>query len=126
MPSKTYSEEFKRDAVALYENSPGTSIQTIATDLGVNRATLANWVKKYGTAAPAEKPSPTSVNEAERIRQLERENARLREERDILRKAAKYFAEETFLVIRFRFVDDSQKNHSVKRLCEVLKLNRSS
>ena len=34
MPSKTYSEEFKRDAVALYENSPGTSIQTIATDLG--------------------------------------------------------------------------------------------
>lgn len=91
MPSKTYSEEFKRDAVALYENSPGTSIQTIATDLGVNRATLANWVKKYGTAAPAEKPSPTSVNEAERIRQLERENARLREERDILRKAAKYF-----------------------------------
>ena len=71
------------------------SIQTIATDLGVNRATLANWVKKYGTAAPAEKPSPASVNEAERIRQLERENARLREERDILRKAAKYFAEET-------------------------------
>ena len=126
MPRKTYTVEFKRDAVALYENSPEASIQTIATDLGVNRATLANWVKKYGTAAPAEKPSPTSVNEAERIRQLERENARLREERDILRKAAKYFAEETFLVIRFRFVDDSQKNHSVKRLCEVLKLNRSS
>ncbi|BAC17056.1 transposase [Corynebacterium efficiens YS-314] len=95
MPSKTYTEEFKRDAVALYENSPGASIQTIATDLGINRATLANWVKKYGTATPSETPSPASVTEAERIRQLEREVSRLREERDILRKAAKYFAEET-------------------------------
>lgn len=45
MPSKTYTEEFQRDAVALYENSTGASTQTIATDLGINRATLANWVK---------------------------------------------------------------------------------
>ena len=99
MPSKTYSEEFKRDAVALYESSPEASIQTIATDLGVNRNTLQNWLKKYGTGARAnitttETPSPHSVTEAERIRQLEREVSRLREERDILRKAAKYFAEE--------------------------------
>lgn len=70
MPSKTYTQEFKRDAVTLYENSPGASIQTIATDLGINRATLANWVKKYGTGARtnslmAEKSSSTSVNEAE-------------------------------------------------------------
>lgn len=36
-----------------------------------------------------------AVNDSERIRQLEKENANLREERDILRKAAKYFAEET-------------------------------
>ena len=98
MPSKTYSEEFKRDAVALYESSPEASIQTIATDLGVNRNTLQNWLKKYGTGAnitTTETPSPHSVTEAERIRQLEREVSRLREERDILRKAAKYFAEET-------------------------------
>lgn len=33
MPSKTYTEELKRDAVALYENSPEASIHTIATDL---------------------------------------------------------------------------------------------
>nr|WP_233189928.1 hypothetical protein [Corynebacterium sp. J010B-136] len=35
------------------------------------------------------------VSDAERIRALERENAKLREERDILRKAAKYFADQT-------------------------------
>ncbi|HAT1144341.1 TPA: IS3 family transposase [Corynebacterium striatum] len=131
MPSKTYSEEFKRDAVALYEKSPGTSIQTIATELGVNRNTLQNWLKKYGTGArtnitTTSGPSPDSVTEAERIRQLEREVSRLREERDILRKAAKYFGGRDELVSRFRFVDDTRHDHSVKRLCEVLKLNRSS
>lgn len=100
MPSKTYSEGFKRDAVVLYAKSPGTSIQTIATELRVNRNTLQNWLKKYGTGSrtnitTTSGPSPDSVTEAERIRQLEREVSRLREERDILRKAAKYFAEET-------------------------------
>src|SRR5690625_2056009 len=100
MPSKTYSEEFKRDAVALHESSPEASIQPIATDRGVNSNALQNRLKKYGTGAHAnipttERPSPHSVTEAERIHQLEREVSRLREERDILRKAAKYFAEET-------------------------------
>ncbi len=97
MPSKTYTEEFKRDAVALYENSLGASIQTIAADLGINRATLHNWLKKYGTGvrSKATTKASMSVTEAERIRQLERQVKRLQEERDILRKAAKYFAEET-------------------------------
>lgn len=103
MPIKTYSEEFRRDAVALYENSPGVSINALATELGVNRNTLQAWLKKYGTGArtnithtgSSTLDAPMAVTDAERIRQLERENARLREERDILRKAAKYFAEET-------------------------------
>lgn len=41
------------------------------------------------------KAQAEAVSDAERIRALEKENAKLREERDILRKAAKYFAEET-------------------------------
>lgn len=43
MPTKTYSEEFKRDAVALYENSDWASLQQIANDLGINRVTLKNF-----------------------------------------------------------------------------------
>ncbi len=90
MPRKTYSEEFKRDAVALYENSTGTSIQTIATDLGINRNTLQNWLQKYGTGARTKITAieSASVTEAERIRQLEREVIRLREERDIVAKSS--------------------------------------
>lgn len=51
MPSKTYDEQFKRDAVAVYENSDGASLQKIANDLGINRVTLKNWITKYGTSA---------------------------------------------------------------------------
>ena len=101
MPSKTYTEEFKRDAVALYENSSGASLTTITTDLGINRATtLHNWVTRYRAAAHSmintpDSSSAASVTDTERIRQLERQVKRLQEERDILQKAAKYFAEET-------------------------------
>lgn len=112
MAMKDYSDEFKADAVALYESTPGATYKSIAADLGVNRATLREWVlrarEKNGegrtAAATARTPLPADTGEgdAERIRQLE---ARVREleaseqkltaERDILRKAAKYFAGET-------------------------------
>ncbi|TVU81405.1 IS3 family transposase [Corynebacterium aurimucosum] len=94
-----YSEQFKRDAVALYENNEDLSLNAASTELGINRASLHSWVKKYGTGKRARikavHDKAQAANDSERIRQLEKENAKLREERDILRKAAKYFAEET-------------------------------
>ena len=44
MAMKDYSDEFKADAVALYESTPGAIYKSIAADLGVNRATLREWV----------------------------------------------------------------------------------
>mgnify|MGYP002759659956 CR=1 FL=1 len=60
-------------------------------------------VRKSPASSPRRTPPPlpdsataaSGLSDAERIRVLERENAKLREEREILRKAAKYFAEET-------------------------------
>jgi len=110
MPRKTYTERFKRDAVSLYESTPGATINAIASDLGANRNSLRSWLDAFGagtkTNANGEKvASPiagsdsataaSGLSDAERIRVLERESAKLREEREILRKAAKYFAEET-------------------------------
>ncbi|MFJ4807008.1 transposase, partial [Streptomyces murinus] len=44
MAMKDYSDEFKADAVALYESVPGAACRGIAGDLGVNRAVLREWV----------------------------------------------------------------------------------
>lgn len=91
-----YSEHFKRDAVALCENNEDLSLHVASAELGVNRSSLYSWIKKYGTSKRARtktlRDEAQVMTDSERIRQLERENAKLREERDILRKAAKYFA----------------------------------
>lgn len=102
-----YPKQFKRDAVAFYENNLDLTLLEVSDQLGVNRSTLLGWVKAMGkgnrTRGSYRKPQhENTTSETDRIQQLEQENRRLHkeldkvlEERDILRKAAKYFAEET-------------------------------
>ena len=86
-----YSEQFKRDAVALYENNEDLSLHAASAELGVNRSSLFSWLQQYGTGKRARtkamRDNAKETTDSERIRQLEKENAKLREERDILRKA---------------------------------------
>ena len=92
MPRNTYTEQFKRDAVALYESSPGASMKSVAVELGINRNTLKTWVGRFSSnprAGSTDQSDAAAVTDAEHIRRLQRDNARLREERDILRRAAK-------------------------------------
>jgi|SRR3954447_16240701 len=102
MANKHYPVEFKADAVALYRSRPGATIASIADDLGVNRETLRSWVRldDQRRGAGPRPARPAAVGEAAGT--VEQENAELRrrvreleEERDILRKAARYFAGET-------------------------------
>jgi transposase len=101
MVSKHYDPRFKADAVALYRSRPGVTIAQIADDLGVNRETLRTWVRlddqrrggSVGLAGGGPQPAPgTPEDENAALRRRVRE---LEEERDILRKAARYFAGET-------------------------------
>ncbi|MDX3763663.1 IS3 family transposase [Streptomyces sp. AK02-04a] len=143
MAMKDYSDEFKADAVALYESTPGAIYKSIAADLGVNRATLREWVlrdrERRGITAAVAKPGAQpreavpSADPDERVRQLEARVAeletserKLATERDILRKAAKYFRRDELVRSRFQFVDDHRNTYEVKRLCHVLDVNRSS
>ena len=91
-----YSEQSKRNAVALYENNEDLSLNAASAELGINRASLHSWVKKYGTGKRARikavHEKAQTANNSERIRQLEKEVSKLRDECDILRTAAKYFA----------------------------------
>ncbi|QSR32193.1 hypothetical protein CFI00_17155 [Nocardioides sp. S5] len=49
MARKNYSEEFRRQAVDLYESTPGATLRGIAEDLGIVRGTLRHWLEAYGT-----------------------------------------------------------------------------
>ena len=105
MAKNYYPEEFRRKAVDLYESTPEQTMQEIATDLGISRSALDTWVAKYetpastSTTAPAGDGQPTGEEELVRLRsevqRLKAETQKLTTERDILRKAAKYFAGET-------------------------------
>ncbi|CAL9673969.1 hypothetical protein SUDANB15_07620 (plasmid) [Streptomyces sp. enrichment culture] len=92
MGTYKYSAEFRADAVALARSS-GRPVSHIAAELGVNHETLRQWIK---TAENAERPEAVaaSAKDAE-ITALRKQVRELEMERDILRRAAKYFAGET-------------------------------
>jgi transposase len=91
-PSK-YSPEFKRDAVALV-HSTGRPINQVARELGLSHETLRNWVKRDRIDRGQGEPGELTSDQLEELRRLRREVAELRTEREILRKAAAYFAKE--------------------------------
>jgi len=102
MAFKQYPPEFKADAVALYRSRPGSTMTQVAVDLGVHPETFRTWVRaddqqrggRSGTPAGAVEPPVTATAEQENV-ELRRRVRELEEERDILRKAARYFAGET-------------------------------
>lgn len=124
MARKIYSLEFKKQAVDLYESAPGATLKGIAGDLGIGRHTLKLWVDDLGsgstgspmtTSSTGSKTNPGSRSASEascsrqrpesqaariarldaRVQELEASEEKLATERDILRQAAKFFAQET-------------------------------
>ncbi len=87
-----YPEEFRREAVELVRLNEKPLVQ-IAKDLGVSDMTLRNWVKQADVDAG--KRQGLTSDEREELRALRRENRTLRMEREILKKAAAFFAKET-------------------------------
>jgi transposase len=121
MARKSYTDDFRRQAVDLYESTEGATLSGIASDLGIARGTLADWVATFGTGTKTASTSTSSTSALSlrgitghsdsggrvesqaaklarleaRVRELEAETTKLATEREILRSAAKYFAGET-------------------------------
>ena len=88
-----YPEQFRRDAVALVRSSE-KSIPQLADELGVSPQSLRNWVKQTQLDA-GERRDGLASEEREELRRLRRDVRRLEQEREILKKAAAFFARES-------------------------------
>jgi transposase len=87
-----YPEQFRREALELV--CQGRSIPDVAESLGVSPQTLRNW-RRQGERDRGERDDGLTSAEREELRRLRRENARLKQERDILKRATALFARET-------------------------------
>ena len=89
---KKFSDEFKRDAVEIVRAS-GKPIRQVANELGIYDSTLGNWVRQ--DEINRGEREGLSSDERERLRELERENARLRMERELLKRAVAFWVRES-------------------------------
>ena len=91
-----HSEEFKQEAVRQVQQ--GQSAAAVGKILGIPQASLANWVRQAGQGkldgADGDAAQPKVTPQQMEIARLRAENARLRMERDIAKKAAAYFAQD--------------------------------
>ena len=90
-----YTEEFRKEAVKRAEE-PGVTQAQVAKELGVSAQQIANWKRQFKRLSDKQFNTLDGVDyskqESEEVRQLKRENKRLREEMEFLKKAAEYFA----------------------------------
>jgi transposase len=89
---RQFTEEFKRDAVDLVR-STGRPIAQIAHELGIYDSTLGNWVRQ-DRIDRGEREGLTT-DERARLARLEAENAKLRMERDLLKRTVAFWVKET-------------------------------
>jgi len=88
---RSHSEEFKREAVKLVTDQ-GYSLAEAARNLGIHVKLLRTWKRKFATEAAEEQD--LSEEERMELARLRAEVKRLRRERDILKKATAFFANE--------------------------------
>lgn len=91
MSKKRYPEEFKIEAVKQVTEC-GRSVAEVAAGLGTTTHSLYAWIKRYG---PDKEAHQAEQDQAKEIKRLQAELKRVTDERDILKKAAAYFAKES-------------------------------
>jgi len=93
-----HTPEFRDEALKAVAARPDRTIAQVAEELGIPNGTLAHWhaqAQKRKRAAAAEEAPPLSETERAELERLRRDNARLRTEREILKKATAFFASES-------------------------------
>jgi len=95
MARRSYTAEFKREAVRL-AGKPGVSRRQVAKELGIHPNVLQGWLQKFESGKWEDKPGGELKSEQQKeLERLRRENASLKLDLEILKKAAAYFAKES-------------------------------
>ena len=95
MARRMYTQEFKDQAAGLVIRE-GRSVKDVAGSLGVDRSSLRHWIRMARAGGMQADPAVLAAQEpSRRIRELEAQVRRLEMEREILKKAAAYFAKES-------------------------------
>ena len=89
---RRFSDEFKRDAVEIVRSSD-KSIAEVARELGIYDSSLGSWVRQ--DQVNRGEREGVSSNDKDRLSELERENARLRMERELLKRAVAFWVKES-------------------------------
>lgn len=91
---RKFTDEFKREAVRLVQQGDG-NVSQVARDLDLSVSALRKWVKEAEVEQGKGPPEALSKAEREELRKLRRRVRTLEEEREILKKAAAFFAKES-------------------------------
>ncbi len=91
---RSFTKEFKAQAVRVVQES-GKPIGTVAHELDLTETALRSWVRQAETDAGRGAAGALTTTERDELARLRRENRTLRMERDILKKAAAFFARES-------------------------------
>src|SRR5262245_16636564 len=91
---RSFTEEFKREAVRLVLQE-GKMVAEVGRDLDVHASVVGNWVRQAQVDRGKGPPGALTSEEKEELSKLRREVRTLRMERDILKKAAAFFAKES-------------------------------
>ncbi|MET2033344.1 MULTISPECIES: IS3 family transposase [Enterococcus] len=114
---KRYDENFKKMVVELHQS--GQSVEQLASEYGIASQTIYRWIKLYA------KNSETGMSEAEMIA-LKKELAKMKEENANLKKGLDHIRSKVDQTEVIGFIEENSDAHSVKNMCAVLDLPRSS
>ena len=91
---RSYTREFKEEAVKLLTEQ-GYRVSEAARNLGINSNLLGRWKREFEMSEGDYSDPGSSVNMQAELKRLRKENKRLKMEREILKKAATFFAKES-------------------------------
>jgi transposase len=124
MAHKRYDRDFKVEAIRLASKS-GVKVSAVERRLDISNGIISRWKRQLREDEDDASPGTGHVRPSEiEVRELRRENDRLRQERDIFKKSTRHLLGEG-TVARYRFIDEHRTPWSVKEMYRVLEVSRS-